>query len=84
MEVDRSGSVPPYQQITGEIIARIRSGELRPGDRLPSLTDISQRWGVAKVTAVKVLRVLREDGYAVTRHGWGTFVAGRESWPAGD
>ncbi|MEU8308108.1 GntR family transcriptional regulator, partial [Actinomadura sp. NPDC048955] len=37
---------PPYLVIAAEIRSRIESGELRPGDRVPSIRQIAQRWGV--------------------------------------
>lgn len=81
MEVDRSSPTPPYEQIANDIAGKIRSGEYPPGARLPSLADIVQEAGVAKVTAVRALKALREEGYAVSRPGWGTFAASRDSWP---
>ncbi|WP_280260950.1 GntR family transcriptional regulator, partial [Nocardia abscessus] len=38
---------PPYRTIVAEIRARIETGDLRPGDRVPSIRQIAQRWGVA-------------------------------------
>ncbi|WP_425296205.1 GntR family transcriptional regulator, partial [Nocardia asiatica] len=38
---------PPYRAIVAEIRARIATGDLRPGDRAPSIRQIAQRWGVA-------------------------------------
>uniref|UniRef100_UPI002457D0CC GntR family transcriptional regulator n=1 Tax=Nocardia asiatica TaxID=209252 RepID=UPI002457D0CC len=38
---------PPYRAIVAEIRARIVTGDLRPGDRVPSIRQIAQRWGVA-------------------------------------
>jgi hypothetical protein len=59
--------------------ARIESGELAPGDMLPSITRISQEWGVAKITAAKALKELRSEGLTRSVPGWGTFVAGPDT-----
>lgn len=83
MEVDRASPVPPYQQIAGQLRARIVSGELAPGARLPGVEQICQEAGIAKMTARKALRVLREQGWAMVTVGLGTYVAPREQWPAG-
>lgn len=64
-----------YQVIAGEIRARIVNGELRPGDRVPSIRQIAGRWGVAIATATKVLAALRDEGLVETRVGAGTVVA---------
>jgi GntR family transcriptional regulator len=72
--VDREGPVPPYRQIAAVLRERIESGELAPGDRLPSITALMQTYGVARVTVTKAVRVLIEAGYAETVPGWGTYA----------
>ena len=62
--------MPPYQQIAADLRARIASGELTPGDMVPSITRLAQEYGVARETAVKALDVLRRDGLARTVAGW--------------
>ena len=69
--------MPPYRQIAADLRDRIERGELAPGDMLPSITRLSQEYGVAKGTAVKALALLHDEGLTVTVPGWGTFVAGR-------
>ncbi|MFD9426648.1 MULTISPECIES: TetR/AcrR family transcriptional regulator C-terminal domain-containing protein [unclassified Streptomyces] len=68
---------PPYRRIVGEIRRRIASGELAPGDRVPSTRQIVKDWGVALATATKVLTTLRLEGYVETRPRIGTVVATR-------
>jgi GntR family transcriptional regulator len=67
-------TIPPYQRIVNDLEEAIRSGRLGPGARVPSLTTLSQEYGVAKNTAVKALNVLRDKGLIESRQGWGTFV----------
>ncbi len=66
----------PYRQIVADIRARIESGELRPGERVPSARAITREWGVAIATATKAHAALREEGLTVSRAGVGTVVAG--------
>ncbi|MFI6733083.1 TetR/AcrR family transcriptional regulator C-terminal domain-containing protein [Nonomuraea sp. NPDC050451] len=66
---------PPYQRIVAEIRARILSGDLRSGDRMPSIRQIAQRWGVALATATKVMAALRDEGLVETRVGSGAVVS---------
>ncbi|TWD81232.1 TetR family transcriptional regulator [Kribbella amoyensis] len=66
---------PPYVRIVAEISASIRSGELQPGQRLPSIRQIADRWGVAVATATKVVATLREDGLVDSKVGSGTIVS---------
>ncbi|SDC96115.1 TetR/AcrR family transcriptional regulator C-terminal domain-containing protein [Glycomyces harbinensis] len=67
---------PPYRQIAAEIRSGIAAGDLRPGDRVPSVRRIAQRWGVALATANRVMAVLRDEGLVETRVGAGTVVSG--------
>ncbi|MEU6128823.1 GntR family transcriptional regulator [Saccharopolyspora sp. NPDC047091] len=71
------GARPPYRVIAGEVRARIRSGELRPGDRVPSIRQLAQRWGVAIATATRAAALLREEGLVEPKVGAGTVVSAR-------
>lgn len=66
---------PPYLRIAGEIRRRIASGELRPGDPVPSTRRITQDWGVAMATATKALGALNQEGLVRAVPGVGTVVA---------
>ncbi|MFI0905447.1 TetR/AcrR family transcriptional regulator C-terminal domain-containing protein [Streptomyces sioyaensis] len=68
-------ALPPYRRITDEIRRRIDTGELAPGDRVPSTRRITQEWGVAMATATKVLTTLRQEGLVRAVPGVGTVVA---------
>jgi DNA-binding transcriptional regulator YhcF (GntR family) len=65
----------PSQRAAEDIRRSIVSGELRPGDRVPSTREITKRWGVAMATATKILARLREEGLVSMRPGVGTVVA---------
>jgi DNA-binding GntR family transcriptional regulator len=69
----REGPTAPWRQIAQVYRARIESGELAPGDRLPSIASMSQEYGVAMTTAQKVIIALREEGLVITSP-MGTFV----------
>ncbi|MFG2329066.1 TetR/AcrR family transcriptional regulator C-terminal domain-containing protein [Streptomyces sp. NPDC048604] len=63
-----------YGQIVGELRRRIETGELAPGDRVPSTREITRQWGVAMATATKVLTELRREGLVRAVPGVGTVV----------
>lgn len=67
----------PYRQVAAFLRARIESGELAPGRRLPSIADLVQEYGIARTTAAKALRVLIDDGLAEVSPGMGTYVRKR-------
>jgi DNA-binding GntR family transcriptional regulator len=73
---DQPEGVPPYLAIAAALRERIESGELLPGEILPSITRISQEWGVTRATAAKALKELRSESLIRSVPGWGTFVAG--------
>ncbi|MBB5804599.1 DNA-binding transcriptional regulator YhcF (GntR family) [Saccharothrix ecbatanensis] len=64
-----------YQRIAREIRDRIESGELRPGDRVPSTREITVNWNVAMATATKALFTLRTEGVVRPVAGVGTVVS---------
>ncbi|PZH16772.1 GntR family transcriptional regulator [Streptomyces sp. NTH33] len=64
-----------YVALADHIEARIRTGELQSGARLPAERDLAQEYGVAYLTVRRAAQVLRERGLIVTVHGRGTFVA---------
>uniref|UniRef100_A0AAU2UY00 TetR/AcrR family transcriptional regulator C-terminal domain-containing protein n=1 Tax=Streptomyces sp. NBC_00003 TaxID=2903608 RepID=A0AAU2UY00_9ACTN len=74
-------SEPPYLRIVAEIRRRITSGELAPGDRVPSTRGIVKEWGVALATATKVLTTLRLEGFVETLPRVGTVVSDRAPAP---
>lgn len=68
---------PIYIRIADELRARIMSGELREGDRLPSIPELRRTHGAADHTARQALNVLVTEGLAVSKPGAGTFVRSR-------
>lgn len=63
-----------YRQLADILRAQITTGELRPGDRLPSESGLHQTYGISRETIRRALRVLRDEGLVVTEGGYGTRV----------
>lgn len=63
-----------YQSIAADLERRIRMGEWGEGERLPSISELEQRYPQSRMTLYKSLRVLEERGYVSMEHGRGTFV----------
>ncbi len=53
--------------------ARIDAGEWPTGQRLPSVADLAEHYGVANNTVRRVLRRLETDGLVEIVPNWGTF-----------
>ena len=75
----RPGSLPLYQQMIDQIRRRISSGRLSAGDRLPSVRTLAEELTVNRNTVSRAYRELERDGFVVSRHGDGVFVADRSS-----
>lgn len=76
-QIDPLSPVPRYQQVAGFIRRRIESGELQPGQPIPSQNQIIQRYGIARQTAHNALRLLVDEGLVVIVPGVGALVARR-------
>ncbi|GLW98005.1 GntR family transcriptional regulator [Microtetraspora sp. NBRC 16547] len=72
--LDREGPIPVYKQIAEIIRDRIDHGDLTPGDAVPSEAELEAEYGIARMTARRVARELREQGLVYTVQGEGTFV----------
>ena len=75
---DPAGPELVYMLIADDIAAKIASGELSPGARLPGEADLAIQYGVARMTASRAVRELRERGLVRTVIGKGTYVARRD------
>lgn len=73
--INGSSMVPIYEQITDQIKTLIRSGELREKDILPSVRVLSKDLKISALTVKKAYDSLEAEGFAVTVHGKGTYVA---------
>ncbi|SDI33252.1 GntR family transcriptional regulator [Actinokineospora alba] len=65
---------PKYHTIAADLATKIRSGEYRPGQALPSQRELSAAYGVTMMTLRQALRVVEDDGLVSQQVGRGTFV----------
>lgn len=72
--LDREGPVPIYKQVADLVREQIERGELKAGDPVPSEAMLEKNYDIARTTARRVARELREQGLAYTIQGEGTFV----------
>lgn len=77
MTIDPTGPEAPYRQIAAHLRARIESGELVPGQRIPTETELIETYEVARSTVRRAIRLLREEGLIVTVPQRGSYVARR-------
>ena len=75
---DEQGStngLPKYVRIIESLRTDLTSGQYRTGARLPSEAELVRKFGVSRMTVVKAIRQLQQEGLLVRRTGSGTFAA---------
>jgi DNA-binding GntR family transcriptional regulator len=72
--INHGSAVAVSAQVAGDIEADIDAGKLAPDTRLPSEAELSEQYGVARVTVRRALEQLRGRGKVVTVQGRGTYV----------
>lgn len=65
---------PAYQQVADILRRRIRNGELREGDQLPSYAALMREFDVSITVARAAIAALRTEGLLSTHQGKGAFV----------
>ena len=64
-----------YSEIAEHYRNKIRRGELRPGDRMPTIRDAAETWDVSTTTAEHAYKVLKREGLTRASTGAGTVVS---------
>lgn len=63
-----------------QLMKRLESGELKPGDKLPSIIELAAFFGVSRNSLREALSVLSVMGYISAKAGDGTFVTEPDFW----
>ena len=69
----------PASRIADDLRTAVTEGRLPPGEKLPPVRKLADRYGVSRNTAAKAIGILSSEGLIVTRYGSGAYV--RESHP---
>ena len=73
-DVEFTTHVPIYIQLSEQVKHAIASGELKPGDQLPTVRQLAADLRVNFNTIARAYRALDEEGIISTQHGRGTFI----------
>jgi GntR family transcriptional regulator len=73
--ISNSSGKPIYEQITSQIKNLVITGELKPGDPLPSIRVLAKELRISVITTKRAYEDLERDGFIVSVPGKGTFVA---------
>lgn len=75
--LDKNSSEQLFLQIRRMVLRAIRSREFLPGQRMPSVNELSAKLEVSRMTVRQALQVLIQEGWLYTVPGKGTFIAER-------
>lgn len=73
--IEKTNSTPLYLQLKNKIKKEIRSGILKPGDRILSEAQLQKEYGMSRVTVRNAMAELEVEGYIIKVQGKGSFVA---------
>lgn len=74
IEINFTSHIPIYVQLIDQIKHQIATGELSPGDQLPTVRQLAADLRVNFNTIARAYRSLDEEGVISTQHGRGTFI----------
>jgi len=71
-----------YKQLADDLSVLIRQGTLKPGDRVPSVREISRERGMSPATVIHAYELLEGEGLIETRPRSGYYVGKQATTPA--
>jgi len=72
--IDRHSYLPAYVQLVNILRDQVANGTYRPGDRLPSESELCARYGVSPMTVRRSINILADQGIVDPVQGLGTFA----------
>lgn len=74
MTLDKNSQQPLYVQLMRIIKDSIQNGRYKAGDQIPTEVELSEQYGISRITVRKTIEELCAQGFLVKRQGKGTFV----------
>ncbi len=68
-----------YRQIVEQVKYKVATGELKPGQRMPSIRELAKQLKINPRTVVRAYEELRSAGLAVMRQGQGVFITDNQA-----
>lgn len=79
LRLDHHSGEPIYRQIIEQVKYGVASGQLSPGEQLPSIRELAGQLKINPRTVVKVYQQLQDAGLVVKNHGQGVFISACQS-----
>ncbi|MGN0495545.1 MAG: GntR family transcriptional regulator [Lachnospiraceae bacterium] len=73
--LNNTSMIPIYEQLMEQIKNQIIKGEIKEQECLPSVRTLAAELKISALTVKKAYDRLEEEGFVITVHGKGTFVA---------
>ena len=73
--ISNSSMQPIYEQVVSQVKQEILNGSLAPESKLPSVRELAGELRISALTVKKAYDTLEQEGFIVTVHGKGSFVA---------
>ena len=81
LQFDFSSDVPIYLQIRNQIVIGISSGQLKSGEKLPTVRALAEESGINVMTVSKAYNLLKQEGYIITDRRKGAVIAPQAGSP---
>ena len=66
IRIDELSDIPIYLQLRNQIVMGISNGELKAGEKLPTVRDLALEMGINTMTVSKAYQLLKTEGYIMT------------------
>ena len=76
INIEFQSGIPIYEQIAHQVLELIESGQLKPGDQLPTTRQLAVKLGINFNTVARAYRILDQGSVISTQQGRGTFILG--------
>ncbi len=81
IKFDKESHIPIYIQIKNQIVDKIKNGNLKRGEKLPTERELARKLNISRTTISNTYNLLEKEGVLVSYQGRGTFVSDEgESW----
>lgn len=80
IQLDFGSNIPIYVQLRNQIVTGIGRGELKEGERLPTVRQLAQDAGVNTMTVNKTYQLLKAEGFITVDRRRGTTVSPVQEW----
>lgn len=75
LEIDFKSDLPIYEQIRRGIIIGLSKGDIKPGDKLPSVREMAENIGINLHTVNKAYKLLEADGVLTMDRRYGSLIS---------